>query len=183
MRFARHKLGILDYYKLAQRAGRYRNAYRHRRWRNARTQRTESPDMIPDMLLWADGEWVKLIVPLVMFSIYALNRLFGGESAAARQAKARQQARANPPPPPADKQRVEDEVSEFLRRAAKQRGTAGQTRTPPLNQPPRPPAPQRKPLTSQARQDDLAAAENADGRPASRAPWPPRSPTRSTNAC
>jgi hypothetical protein len=128
--------------------------------------------MIAIMLLWADGDWVKLIVPLVMFSVYALNRLFGGESPAAKQAKARQQARANPPPPPADKQRVEDEVSEFLRRAAQQRSTAGHTRTPPPKEPPRPPAPQRKSLASQAQQDDLAAAEvaRAAGKPRTLAP-------------
>ena len=75
-------------------------------------------------------------MPLIAFAIWALNRLLGGESAAAKQAKAQRQARVNPPPPPGDKQRVDDEVSEFLRRAAQQRGAAGHTRTP---QPPQPP--------------------------------------------
>ncbi|HZZ81423.1 MAG TPA: hypothetical protein VFE62_23175 [Gemmataceae bacterium] len=107
-------------------------------------------------ILLADAEWLRLIVPLVAFLIWAMNRLLGGESPAAKQAKARQQARANPPPPPADKQRVDDEVSEFLRRAAQQRGTAGHTRTPP---PPQPPPVQRRPAV--APPQEAAAAEAA----------------------
>lgn len=117
-------------------------------------------------ILLADGEWVKLIVPLVMFSIWAMNRLFGGESPAAKQAKARQQARANPPPPPADKQRVEDEVSEFLRRAAQQRSSVGHTRTPPASQPPKPPIVQRRsPAPTQKEIAAAAEAERAAARP------------------
>jgi hypothetical protein len=119
--------------------------------------------MMAVAILLADGEWMKLIVPLVMFSIWAMNRLFGGESPAAKQAKARQQARANPPPPPADKQRVEDEVSEFLRRAAQQRNTAGHTRTP---QPPQPPVVQRRsPAPTQKEISAAAEAERAAARP------------------
>ncbi len=97
--------------------------------------------MIDGALLWADGEWMKLLVPLVMFSIYALNRLFGGESPAARQAKARQQARANPPAPPADKQRVEDEVGAFCAARRSSAARSGKRRTPP----PQPPVVQRRP--------------------------------------
>jgi hypothetical protein len=120
--------------------------------------------MMAISILLADGEWVKLIVPLVMFSIWAMNRLFGGESPAAKQAKARQQARANPPPPPADKQRVEDEVSEFLRRAAQQRTSAGHTRTP--QPPPQPPTVQRRPPAPTQKEIAAAAeAERAAARP------------------
>jgi hypothetical protein len=86
--------------------------------------------------------------------------LLGGESPAAKQAKARQQARVNLPPPPGDKQRVEDEVSAFLRRAAQQR-TGHTTRTPTPATPPQPPVVLRKQNVSETRRADAAAAEAA----------------------
>jgi hypothetical protein len=104
--------------------------------------------MNPPVPLWADAQWLQYLVPLVMFSVYILNRLLGGDSPAARQQKARQQARANPPQPPVDKQRVEDEVGEFLRRAAQQK--SGKQPVAPANQPIRPPKVIRKPLAEAA---------------------------------
>jgi hypothetical protein len=119
--------------------------------------------------LWADGEWLKLIVPIVMFSVWVLNRLLGGDSPAAKQAKARQQARAKPPQPPADKQRVEDEVGEFLRRAAQQRAGKDNRALAPANQPLRPPKPSRKSLAATSPDRPPAAPEpvRAAGKPGS----------------
>ncbi|HEY4312740.1 MAG TPA: hypothetical protein VGN12_25040 [Pirellulales bacterium] len=114
--------------------------------------------MIAFAPLWADVEWLRFLVPAVMFAVWVLNRLLGGESPAARQAKARQQARVNPPPPPADKQRVDDEVSEFLRRAAQQR-SGHTTRTPAPAMPPQPPSVVRKPGSAEARRAGAAVAE------------------------
>jgi hypothetical protein len=93
--------------------------------------------------------------------------LAGGRIPAAKQAKARQQARVNPPQPPAEKQRVEDEVGEFLRRAAQQRGGRDQRSTP-ANQPPRPPKPVRNLVTAPERQESpktLSEQADAIGRP------------------
>jgi len=114
--------------------------------------------MIPLPPLWADFDWVKLVVPLVMFAVWVFNRLMGGESPAAKQAKARQQARAKPPQPAAgERQRVEDEVGEFLRRAAQQRG-AREPVAPPASPPPKPPKPLRKPLSADERRGNASQA-------------------------
>ncbi len=94
--------------------------------------------------LWADGNWVQLAVPFVLFVFWLLSRILGAESPAARQQKARQQARPNPPQPPAERKRVEDEVGEFLRRAAQQR--AGKESRPAPAPPPRPPKPAARPV-------------------------------------
>jgi hypothetical protein len=117
--------------------------------------------MIPFPPLWGDAEWFKLIVPIVMFSVWVLNRLLGGDSPAARQAKARQQARVKPPQPPADKQRVDDEVGEFLRRAAAQRAGKENRPSPPAIQPLRPPKPGRKPLAESKPEQIPAGPEPA----------------------
>jgi hypothetical protein len=117
--------------------------------------------------LWADGEWLKLIVPIVMFSVWVLNRMLGGDSPAARQAKARQLARAKPPQPPADKQRVEDEVGEFLRRAAQQRAGKENRAPAPAEQPPRPPKPSRQPLAEGSPVRQTPEPVRAAGRPGS----------------
>ncbi len=111
-------------------------------------------------LLWADFDWVKLVVPLIMFGVWVFNRLMGGETPAAKQAKARQQARAKPPQPAGgERQRVEDEVGEFLRRAAQQRGARDPV-APPAGPPPKPPRPARKPLDRDERRADTARAES-----------------------
>lgn len=94
--------------------------------------------------LWADGDWIRLAVPFIMFTVWLLSRIFGAESPAAKQQKARQQARANPPQPPAERKRVEDEVGEFLRRAAQQR--TGKESRPRPSPPPRPPQPATRPV-------------------------------------
>ncbi|HEY1600717.1 MAG TPA: hypothetical protein VGG64_14000 [Pirellulales bacterium] len=115
--------------------------------------------------IWADAEWIKLVIPIVMFSIYILNMLLGAKSPAAKQARARQQARVNPPPPPAaDKQRVEDEVGEFLRRAAQQR-SGKENRPAPAAQPAKPPKPVRKPLAETAASREIATPTAVEGRP------------------
>jgi len=115
--------------------------------------------------LWADGDWARLVVPIVMFTIWVLSRMMGAESPAAKQAKARQQARVNPPQPPEQKQRVEDEVGEFLRRAAQQR-SGKENRPPPTDKPPQPPTPVRRPLAdtaaSRSRGSPPKAQEAAD---------------------
>src|SRR5438045_1623925 len=109
--------------------------------------------------LWADVEWVKVVAGIVMFTIWALNRMMAKESPAAKQAKARQQARPNPPQPAAQKQRVEDEVGEFLRRAAQQK-TGKENRPAATNQPSKPPKLPRGPMT------ETAADRRGDARPA-----------------
>jgi hypothetical protein len=115
--------------------------------------------------IWADAEWIKLVIPIVMFSIYILNMLLGAKSPAAKQARARQQARVNPPPPPAaDKQRVEDEVGEFLRRAAQQR-SGKENRPAPAAQAAKPPKPARKPLADTAASREIATPTAVEGRP------------------
>ncbi len=96
-------------------------------------------------LLWADMQWLNWAAPLLAFAVWVLNRMLGAESIAAKQQKAREQARAKAAPPPGNKQRVEDEVGEFLRRAAQQK--SGNAPNPP---PPRPPKVLRAPTIRSA---------------------------------
>jgi hypothetical protein len=71
-------------------------------------------------LLAALEDWIKVVVPLVVFTIISLNRLFGGEAARKKMQQQRRAGPVAPPQPPqpqGERQRVEDEVAEFLRRA------------------------------------------------------------------
>jgi hypothetical protein len=87
---------------------------------------------------------IKVIVPIVFFLVWLFNRLFAGEGAQQQQRpKVRRAEPPQPKPVPVERQRVEDEVGEFLRRAQQQR-TAGQAQAAPqrLAEPIRPqPAP------------------------------------------
>ncbi|HEY2840258.1 MAG TPA: hypothetical protein VGJ26_13970 [Pirellulales bacterium] len=90
-------------------------------------------------LLAAAEEWIKVIVPLVMFTVYALNKLFGGDAAKKKMQQQRppRPAPPAPPKPTGERQRVEDEVAEFLRRAT-------QSKEPRPGPPPAPPKQPRK---------------------------------------
>lgn len=100
-------------------------------------------------LLAALEDWIKFVVPLVVFTIITLNRLFGGDAAKRKM----QQQRPRPGPlapqqPPGERQRVEDEVAEFLRRATQSKeARPGPPPTPPKQPrkaPPAAPAPVRR---------------------------------------
>ncbi|MBI2826190.1 MAG: hypothetical protein HYX69_16035 [Planctomycetia bacterium] len=91
-------------------------------------------------LLANADDWVKVLVPIVMFSVYILNRLLGGETGAKKPQKPPKVDRPIPPVAP-ERQRVDDEVGEFLRRAAQQRGA--KENRPAATQAPPPPKPVR----------------------------------------
>jgi len=91
-------------------------------------------------LLAALEDWIKVVIPLVVFTIISLNRLFGGEAAKKKMQQQRRPGPVAPPQPPqpqGERQRVEDEVAEFLRRAT-------QTKEGRPAAPPSPPKPARK---------------------------------------
>jgi len=86
--------------------------------------------------LLADGEWATYVFFIVSFAVYVLNKLFGGEAAKKGQQRPRP-APLSPPQPPPERQRVEDEVAEFLRRATQSKESRSST------SPPAPPKPSR----------------------------------------
>ncbi len=85
--------------------------------------------MIPLAPLWADaGEWVKIAFVLVPVVVYALNRLLSGEGQQQKPPLRRPEQAPRPAPKPvaapAERKRIDDEVGDFLRRAAQQRAAA-----------------------------------------------------------
>lgn len=110
--------------------------------------------MIPLAPLLADaGEWIRVAFILVPFVIYVLNRVLGGEGKAPKP-DARRPVPARPVKPvaaPVERKRIDDEVGDFLRRAAQQRAAAqGQqaekSRPAPPGAQPAAPTPARRPL-------------------------------------
>jgi hypothetical protein len=89
--------------------------------------------MIRLVPLLADLDWLRIAIPVVVVLIYVLNQIFSSGNKARRP----QRPVARPPRPqnlpprppvaggaPGGRQQLEDEVGEFLRRAAQQRGGA-----------------------------------------------------------
>lgn len=88
-------------------------------------------------LLFAAGveDWLKVIVMVVFGMIYLINHIVGAAGKAQRK-----QGRPNPPAPrPAGRPEMQDEVAEFLKRAAEKRGASKPAE--PRPQQPRRPAP------------------------------------------
>jgi hypothetical protein len=129
-------------------------------------------------LLAGVEEWIKVVVPLVVFTIITLNRLFGSE-AAKKKMQQQQRPRTGPLAPPqpqqpqGERQRVEDEVAEFLRRATQAKeARPGPPPAPPKQPrkaPPAAPAPVRR-LTPKR---DVNAPLYDDDPPQTRAPSAP----------
>ena len=85
------------------------------------------------LLAAIDPSWIKVIVVIVVMAIAAINKL--GKAANAPQRKVARPAAPPRPRPQPGRREVDDEVSDFLKRAAEKRG--GRPVEPPAAQPPR----------------------------------------------
>lgn len=143
-------------------------------------------------LLLAAGGWVEVLIPVVVFVLWAAGQLIGRLNKPAPPPAQRGNVGGNPRPAAPRPQAVDDEIEEFLRRAAQNRPGGQQPAARPQPQRPlrpqpqlgqRPQQPQRPQPQSQRPQQPQRPAQpqRAGGqRPAapSRAPGPAQQPQR-----
>lgn len=117
-------------------------------------------------LLAGVEEWIKVVVPLVVFTIITLNRLFGSEAKKKMQQQRPRPAPPQPQQPQGERQRVEDEVAEFLRRATQAKeARPGPPPSPPKQPRKTPPAPAPQVRRLAPKRDENAPLYESDERP------------------